>query len=223
MDRTRIVALIAILAAGSVVPAAAVAASLRATVTGDDGRPVQDAVVYALPLDENGRPVVQPPPTMIDQIDKEYVPYVTPVQVGTAVTFPNRDQIRHHVYSFSPSKQFEIPLYKGTPPDPIVFDSPGPVTLGCNIHDWMTAYVFVSQSPYFALTEADGSAVLPDLPSGRYTVQVWHPRIQGEPESTSQGVSVGDGADSSVQFTIQQRYVWHPRRSPSAGGGPSYR
>jgi plastocyanin len=223
MDRSRITAWIVVLAAGWLVAPAALAASLRATVTGDDGLPVPDAVVYALPLDENGKPVQQPPPAMIDQIDKEYVPYVTPVRVGTAVTFPNRDQIRHHVYSFSPTKQFEIPLYKGTPPDPILFDSPGPVTLGCNIHDWMTAYVFVSESPYFALTEADGSAVVTDLPRGSYTVQVWHPRIKGEPNATSQHVSIGDGADSSLQFTIEQRHVWRPRRGPSAGGGSSYR
>ena len=87
----------------------------------------------------------------------------------------------------------------------------------------MTAYVFVSESPHFALTHDDGSAVVPDLPAGDYSVQVWHPRIKGEPESTSQRVSVAGGVDSSVQFTIEQRYVWRPRRSPSAAGGSSYR
>jgi plastocyanin len=223
MDRTQLAALIVVFLAGWLTSPTARGASLSATVTGDDGKPVKDAVVYALPLDENGRPVPQPPPVVIDQVDKEYVPYVTPVRVGTAVSFPNHDQIRHHVYSFSTPKHFEIPLYRGTPRDPILFDKPGPVTLGCNIHDWMTAYVFVSETPYFALTRADGSAVVPDLPLGSYTVQVWHPRIKGEPESTGQRVSVADGADSSLQFTIEQRRVWRPRRSPSAGGGPSYR
>jgi plastocyanin len=222
MVRTQMAVLIFVLLAGWLVSPASRAAGLRATVTGEDGEPVQDAVVYALPLDENGRPVSQPTPMEIAQVDKEYVPYVTPVRVGTAVSFPNRDQIRHHVYSFSASKQFEIPLYKGTPRDPILFDKPGPVTLGCNIHDWMTAYVFVSESPYFALTHADGSAVMSDLPLGSYAVQVWHPRIKGEPESTSQRVSVADGADSTVAFTIGQRRVWRPRRSPSSGGGSSY-
>jgi hypothetical protein len=139
------------------------------------------------------------------------------------VTFPNHDQIRHHVYSFSPSKRFEIPLYKGTPHAPILFDKPGPVALGCNIHDWMTAYVFVSESPYFGLTDGEGSTLVPDLPLGNYTVQVWHPQIKSSSEPTSQSVSVADGTDSSVHFTIQQRRVWRPRRAPSAGGGPSYR
>jgi plastocyanin len=223
MDRTQTAALTVVLLAGWLLSPPSHAAGLVATVTGDDGEPVQDAVVYALPLDENGRRVPQPPPTVIDQVDKEYVPYVTPVRLGTTVSFPNHDQIRHHVYSFSPSKQFEIPLYKGTPRDPILFDKPGPVTLGCNIHDWMTAYVFVSESPYFALTHADGSAVVSDLPLGSYSVHVWHPRIKGEPGSTSQRISVADGADKSVKFTVQQKHVWRPRRSPSSGGGANYR
>jgi hypothetical protein len=145
------------------------------------------------------------------------------VRVGTAVNFPNRDKIRHHVYSFSDAKQFEIPLYKGTPADPILFDRPGPVTLGCNIHDWMTAYVFVSESPYFALTGADGSAVVPDLPLGSYSVQVWHPKIKGESESTSQQISVDGDSSNALRFEIEQRHVWRPRRSPSAGGGSGYR
>lgn len=223
MDRTQRSALILFLLMGWLLPSPSHAASLRASVTGDDGEPVQDAVVYALPLDASGARLPQPAPAVIDQVDKEYVPYVTPVRVGTVVSFPNRDAIRHHVYSFSAAKQFEIPLYKGVPRDPILFDKPGPVTIGCNIHDWMTAYVFVSESPYFALTDAGGNAVVPDLPAGDYSVQVWHPRLKGEPESAGQRVSVGDAGDAAVQLEIEQRHVWRPRRSPSAGGGPAYR
>jgi plastocyanin len=197
------------------------AAELDVTVRGVDGKPVEHAVVYALPTNPDGtrRPIDEP--VVIDQVNKEYVPYVTAVQVGTSVNFPNNDQIRHHVYSFSPVKKFEIPLYKDTPADPIVFDKPGSVALGCNIHDWMKAYVFVSESPYFAVTGAGGSATV-DLPAGDYTVEVWHPELKGEPSSTSQPVAL-NGADAAMDFAIKRKRVWSPRRSPSAGGGGRYR
>ena len=212
-----IVQLVALAAAQGVA-----AATLQAKVESNGGDPVSDAVVYALPLDPDWAPSPAAATAVIDQIDKEYVPYVTPVALGTKVSFPNHDRIRHHVYSFSPAKTFEIPLYKGTPPEPVVFDNAGPVPLGCNIHDWMSAYVFVSESPYFSLTREDGRATIPDVPPGSYSVRVWHPRIKGAPEATGQGVTV-DGSDLSLNFTIERKTVWRPRRAPSIGGGRGYR
>jgi Plastocyanin len=102
--------------------------------------------------------------TVVDQRDKQFIPYVTAVQVGTPVIFPNSDNIRHHVYSFSPAKNSR-PLYSGVP-EPVVFDKVGFITLGCNIHDWMIAYVAVLPTPYFQVTRQDGHAVLKDLPPG---------------------------------------------------------
>ena len=85
--------------------------------------------------------VTAPSPTertaAMDQVHKQFVPHVLPVVVGTAVTFPNHDQIHHHVYSFSRAKTFEMPLYKGENAPPVAFDQPGAVKIGCNIHDWM--------------------------------------------------------------------------------------
>jgi plastocyanin len=83
-------------------------------------------------------------------IDREFTPYVSVIQTGTRVEFPNRDPIQHHVYSFSPAKTFEIKLYSGRSPESILFDKPGVITIGCNIHDWMIAYVLVVPTPYFA-------------------------------------------------------------------------
>ena len=106
----------------------------------------------------------KPRDNVVDQVDKQFVPKVQAVLVGTPVTFPNNDNVRHQVYSFSPAKRFELPLYAGVPAQPIVFDKPGVVVLGCNIHDWMVGYIYVSESPYFAKTGKDGKAVLADLP-----------------------------------------------------------
>jgi plastocyanin len=206
----------ALLLAGFVAPAPAAGGTLGAVVRNGDGEAVQDAVVYALPLDGQGAPVELPQPAEIDQIDKEFVPNLTVVRVGTRVQFPNKDQIRHHVYSFSDAKSFEIPLYAGIPTEPILFDKPGLVVLGCNIHDWMRAYVFVVETPHFALTEEDGRASV-ELPAGEYSVRVWHPELEGDPARQGQRVSVGAGEAAELRFAIEQRRVWRPRRSPSLG------
>jgi hypothetical protein len=194
------------------------AAGLEVTVTSSSGEPVRDAVVYAVALGADGRPLPAPPRAEIDQIDKEYVPHVTAVRVGTAISFPNRDQIRHHVYSFSDAKSFEIPLYKGDPPEPVLFDKPGVVVLGCNIHDWMKAYVFVTETPHFAVTDESGRAALADLASGEWAVEVWHPELKGAPDATRQRVSV-DGASAALTFAIDRQREFRPRRAPSGGRG----
>lgn len=204
-----------------IAPALAGAERLQVAVRNQAGAPVSDAVVYALPLDPTGEYAPLPENVVVDQIDKEYVPYVTAVRVGTRIHFPNHDQIRHHVYSFSEAKTFEIPLYRGTPAKPVVFDKTGDVALGCNIHDWMKAYVFVTETPYFAVTGDDGKANLV-APAGRYAVAVWHPELDGEPEEHDQRASLGAGSAAALHFTIAQRPVWRPRRSPSLLG-PGYR
>lgn len=139
------------------------------------GAPLADAVVYAMPA--TGPAEAKGARTAaVEQVDREFVPYVSVIQTGTAVTFPNRDAILHHVYSFSPAKPFEIKLYQGRSPVEIAFDRPGVVTLGCNIHDWMIGYILVVSTPHFAKTGAGGLAQLRDLPGGAYELRAWHPR-----------------------------------------------
>ena len=190
------------------------AGSLEIIVKDDKGRPVSDAVAYAAGAG-SAAPKKQ---TVVDQRDKQFVPYVTAVQVGTAVIFPNSDKIRHHVYSFSPAKKFELPLYSGVPAEPVVFDKTGFVTLGCNIHDWMIAYVAVLPTPYFQVTRQDGRAVLKDLPAGQYTMQVWHPALKGQPEALAQRVDVG-GATKSLVFTLPLKSDVRAKRAPGLTSG----
>jgi plastocyanin len=160
-------------------PAVTHAATLHVTITGAEGQAIPQVVVHAAPT--NGRlPATPPRAAQMDQVDKEFVPFVQPVQQGAAVTFPNKDNIRHHVYSFSPARTFELKLYSGTSAKPVVFDKPGPVTLGCNIHDWMVGHVFVVEGPWFAKTGKDGKATL-ELPPGEFLVKAWHPWMKAEP------------------------------------------
>jgi plastocyanin len=147
---------------------------LTIDVSTPSGAAVADTVLVFDPLD--AAPLPGHDTVVIDQVHKQFVPRVTVLRTGTAVTFPNSDQIRHQVYSFSPAKVFSLKLYAGSPKTAVTFDTPGLVVLGCNIHDQMVAFVGVVDTPYFAKTPASGSATV-DLPAGRYRLRVWHPDL----------------------------------------------
>lgn len=147
-------------------------ATVEVTVKDARGAAVDDAVVWVMP--KAGTAPSGRRDAAVGQRDKAFVPKVSVVQAGTAVQFPNHDPIRHHVYSFSPAKTFEIKLYAGTPAAPVVFDKPGEVVLGCNIHDHMLAYVYVVETPWFAKTGPDGLTRIEGVPGGEYDLHLWH-------------------------------------------------
>jgi plastocyanin len=145
------------------------------TVLNDAGQPLPEAVVAVMTAKgdkANGAGTV----VDMGQRNRQFVPAVVAVPVGGAVNFPNYDTVRHHVYSFSPAKKFEIKLYSGTPAAPIVFDKPGTATLGCNIHDSMIGYIHVVDTPYYGVTDAQGHLTL-DLPAGDHKVRIWSPAM----------------------------------------------
>lgn len=210
------------LAALALMPVAApvAAADIVATVRDAKGV-VPNVVVVAVPEDSPLPPAKQTV-EVVDKIDKEFVPYVKPVRVGSMVQFPNKDNIRHHVYSFSPPKRFELPLYAGTPARPVLFDQPGVVKLGCNIHDWMIGYVYVAETPYFAKTGASGRAELKDLPAGHYRVRVWHPSMTVYEDATIQKIELRESGATPVEWKLELKLEFRPRRAP-APGEPGYR
>ena len=145
-------------------PLDAVAGTVSGQVVGQDGKPIANAVVF---VQEPAAPSSSATsPAIMDQFNKTFVPEMLPIAVGTQVRFPNRDQIRHHVYSFSRPKRFELPLYKGEDAPPVLFDKPGVVKIGCNIHDWMSAVILVLPNDHFAVTGEDGTFSLPGLDAG---------------------------------------------------------
>ncbi len=174
------------------------AATLTVDVRSARGVPMNDAVVYAVRegRETGGAPAKRT--AIMDQKNRQFVPHVLAVQTGTAVHFPNSDDIRHQVYSFSDPKRFQLPLYAGTPSNPIVFDKPGIVILGCNIHDQMSAYIVVVDTPYFATTGREGRVTLPNLGAGRYTVHVW--RFDQNAETT-----LTLGASDQRELTVAVR------------------
>lgn len=134
------------------------------------------------------------------QRGRRFQPQLLVVQTGTPVSFPNLDTVRHHVYSFSPIKPFEIKLYAGTPAEPVVFDKPGTAVLGCNIHDKMLGYVHVVDTPFFAVTDDDGSVQL-DVPAGEHQLRVWHAGMTAAQPPLAVPVSVRAG-QPAVKVTL---------------------
>ncbi len=137
----------------------------------------------------------------IAQVARQFTPTVLIVTAGTAVTFPNRDTVRHHVYSFSPNKKFELKLYTGTAANPVVFDQPGIAVLGCNIHDNMTAWVVVIETPFFAHSDAKGATTLRDVPAGNYRMRVWHSGLAVGAPPADQALTVG-ATDVALSYRL---------------------
>jgi plastocyanin len=154
----------------------ATAVPLELQLLGTDGKGVGSTVVVLRSMDTT-RPVARPVQATMDQVNREFRPHVLVVPTGSTVSFPNTDTVQHQVYSYSPAKHFELPLYRGTS-KPIEFDTAGIVTVSCNIHDNMRAYVFVVDAHYFGHTDAAGIWKAPDVQPGSYSVQIWHPRAR---------------------------------------------
>ncbi len=151
---------------------AASAAELDIQVQSSSGAALADAVLMI----PSSLPAPAAISVEIDQVNKSFVPFLTVVPVDSKIRFPNRDNIRHHVYSFSEAKKFELKLYSGVPSEPVVFDKPGVVTLGCNIHDSMIAHVVIVDTPWHTRSDSSGHASL-QLPPGQYELRYWHPDL----------------------------------------------
>jgi plastocyanin len=185
------------------------AADVQVDVVGAGGSPMRDVVVVATPAssiaaDSSVRVAA------MDQLGKRFVPEVLVIRTGTAVSFPNNDTVAHQVYSFSPAKRFELPLYRGRAHPPVVFDQPGIVVLGCNIHDHMAAYIFVTSSPYFAKTDVRGRVLFSGLPAGTYRIGVWSPYFNESPPDHELTLAATQTAD--VRFALKRNL--RPQRPP---------
>jgi plastocyanin len=140
---------------------------------------------------------------IMDQRQKQFVPNIVVIQTGTGIDFPNSDQIEHQVYSFSPAKTFQLSLYAGHKYPPIVFDRAGLVVVGCNIHDQMIGYIYVTDSPYFGRSDDAGQWAVHDLPPGNYRITAWHPRMQEAATTPLQlPVTIAEGTAAAAVFHL---------------------
>ena len=178
----------------------ALASALIVQVSDAAGAPVADAVVYV--DGETPAPAKAAKAAEIAQRGLKFLPLVSVVQTGSKIDFPNYDKVKHHIYSFSPAKKFDQKLYSGVAAAPQVFDKPGTVVLGCNIHDRMVAYVRVVDTPYFAKTGADGKAHIELPAAGKYSVTAWHYNMSGA--AAEQAVQVRAG-ETPAEFKLSMK------------------
>jgi plastocyanin len=167
------------------------AASLKVSVSSPDGSAVAGAVITVEPESAGFAPAA-PLQAVMDQMNLAFVPRVLVIPVHSTVQFPNSDAVSHQVYSFSSARQFQLPLYRGKPYPPVRFDQPGVITLGCNIHDNMLAYILVTAAPHFGLANERGEWTADGLADGRYRVRIWHPLLN-EPQEPVRVIDVTAG------------------------------
>lgn len=191
------------------------AAEFNCLLVSNKGEAVADGVVSLIPLERPAPPAPADARVEIAQKDQEFSAYVTVVQAGTLVVFPNRDTVQHHVYSLSKAKKFELPLYNPGQDESLVFDVAGLVTVGCNIHDWMISHVVVVPTPWFAKTDAQGAARI-TAPAGRYRLEVWHPRLAAP---ITKEVMLAEAPPATETLTLALKPDRRVRRAIGPKGG----
>jgi plastocyanin len=185
-------------------PTAAMAANVDITVRSADGAPVKDAVVLIDSPKARPGPIHFDWPYEVAQQNISFQPHVLIVPVGATVTFPNRDKVRHHVYSASRVAKFDFKLYGHDETRSQLFDKPGAVALGCNIHDVMSGFIYVTTTPYAMRTDANGHAVIANVPAGGATLRVWHPMQRMPNNEMSQAITVPpNGLTSTVTLRVR--------------------
>jgi len=192
--------LFALALAGAAFPLTA--APLTVRVTDASGRPVRDAVVTLYPAGNAARPARTGGRFVVSQRDLKFHPFLTIVPAGADVSFPNFDPTKHHVYSFSPAKKFELKLFAKDQSRTVHFDKAGVVALGCNIHDQMAAFIVVTDSAWTARTNAQGMAQFGDAPNAPGRLVVWHPYLRAPGGEVQQAVAA---AQRTAGFQVRLR------------------
>ena len=189
-------------AAGVSLAAPLAAAPLAVRVVDASGRPVRDAVVTLRPAGNAARAPRASGRYVVSQKNIQFHPFLTIVPVGADVSFPNFDPTKHHVYSFSPAKRFELKLFAKDQSRTVRFDKAGVVALGCNIHDQMSAFIVVTDSAWTARTNAQGVAAFADAPNAPGRVTVFHPYLRTPGGIVQQGIAA---SQRSAGFTVRLR------------------
>ena len=183
-------------------PCVAAAGQLAVTVKDAAGQPAANAVVTFTPAAGHPAAAREAGPYVVTQAEVHFDPFVIVVPVGAQVDFPNKDKVRHHVYSFSKAKRFELKLYGRDETRHVTFDQPGVVALGCNIHDQMMGFIFVTDTPYVAKSGANGEVVFDNLPAGPGVITVWHPFQRSRLNESAQPLTVPAQGQARAAFSL---------------------
>jgi plastocyanin len=195
-------------------PTPVTAGDISVLVVDRDGHAIPDVAVTATPARSGVVPSGETRPAVMDQRNLAFTPRMLVIATGTSVEFPNNDTVSHQVYSFSAVKRFQLPLYKGQVHPPITFDRPGIVVLGCNIHDVMVGYIYVTDAPYFGKTSSAGGFSVKNAPDGEYRIAIWSPYIADSAAALSRTIQVGGNEPATILVQMQQRLRAQPEPKP---------
>ena len=196
------------------------AGTLVAQIKDKNGGPVMNAVVYALPVGSKAPAAPVNSSATVEQSYYKFEPFVSVVQAGTKMRFPNRDRSEHHIKVLSGPSAFEVKVYTRKEPDPVLLDKLGQITLQCLIHDWMNAHIYVVDSPWFGKTSKSGSAVVENIPAGEYDVYVTHPSLL-IPGQVTPAMPRRVRFDASNVQVLEARFDLVPKAEPSRRSPPS--
>lgn len=190
---------------------------LQVNVFDDDQTLLENAVISLEPLFDHQQNSAQLE-AQVKQQGAQFRPFVLPVKVGTKISFPNFDDFRHHVYSFSKAKRFQLQLYGQDESKSIIFDNPGVIALGCNIHDNMLAFVYVTDHPIYTISSDNGIASFDDLAAGAYRVYAWHPDIKGRAEIEISNIELVDGQPLTLDARLALKSARSVQYPPDEDG-----
>ena len=185
-------------------------ARVELTANGHRLKDASKAVVWLTPIGATVQ-VPQQKPSEIPQLvqkDKSFHPSLLVIPVGGKVEFPNHDPFFHNVFSLFEGKRFDLGLYESGTTRFVQFDKPGISFIFCNIHAQMSAVVIALATPYYAISDARGELTLPDVPPGRYDLQVFHPSVAPDTlRALSREITVGPGDASLGTFSLAETDV----------------
>lgn len=184
---------------------------LSVQVLDSKGQALEDVVVYARPINGEVKFESNKPPLLIDQHDKKFSPYIVVMQKGQQINFSNRDDITHHIYSVSGDNRFDFKIKAGAEKLTAPMESVEEIAMGCNIHDWMSGYALVVDTPYYGKTDELGKINLNLFSKGEYELVVWHPQLDVKGNRESQTINVNSDK-SNVTFSLSKTLLPIPKQ-----------
>ena len=193
---------------------------LAVTIVDHKNIDVANAVVTLTP-NRSIMSSTQAPPVNVSIIQQGamFNPFVLAIPTGTKVHFPNKDNFRHHVYSFSKAKRFQLRLYDKDEEKFITFDKPGIAALGCNIHDNMLAFVYISEAPLIATTDTKGEAIFKNITAGDYKMTVWHPDLKKDSWASNKNMQINITATPTLRHQIELTTLRRTQEKPNFNSG----
>ncbi len=187
-----------------------ITAKVELTRSGHRLKDASNAVIWLTPIGGSVATPVQDPshiPQLV-QKDKSFHPSLLVIPAGGKVEFPNHDPFFHNVFSLFEGKRFDLGLYESGTTRFVQFDKPGISFIFCNIHAQMNAVVVALATPYYAISDARGEFKFPEVPPGRYSVQIFHPAIAPESlKAQTREITVGGNAASLGTIVLTESNV----------------